>query len=166
MSTPVMSLRVDRSLRDTVRAVARALKRDPGLAARLTDLLDGRGDGDARRSVGPFVDESAALGFLVGRLVAELRPEEIWLFGSRARGDARRDSDFDLLVVFPDTIGREAYDYFRARAPVSSCGLAVDIVPCRKGDLDADRSSPGTIVDAAWREGRLVYSRDKSRYPL
>jgi predicted nucleotidyltransferase len=28
-------------------------------------------------------------------------PAEVWLFGSRARGDARVDSDWDLLVVLP-----------------------------------------------------------------
>lgn len=27
----------------------------------------------------------------------------IWAFGSRARGDARRDSDFDICVVTPES---------------------------------------------------------------
>jgi predicted nucleotidyltransferase len=31
----------------------------------------------------------------------EPRPGRVLLFGSRARGDARPDSDFDLLVVMP-----------------------------------------------------------------
>jgi len=33
------------------------------------------------------------------RLVAAAQPRKIILFGSRARGDAREDSDLDLLVV-------------------------------------------------------------------
>lgn len=37
-------------------------------------------------------------GFLA-RLRKALRPERIILFGSRARGDHRPDSDFDVLVV-------------------------------------------------------------------
>jgi hypothetical protein len=159
-----MSLRVPKEQRVAVRDLVRALKDDPSLASRLTD--PNPGSGRRLQPVGPFVDESAALGFLVGRLVAALRPEEIWLFGSRARGDARPDSDFDMLVVFSDAAGREAYDYFRARAPVASSGVGVDIVPCRRRDVDADRALPGTIVHAATSEGRLVYSSDKSRYPL
>ncbi|HMZ06505.1 MAG TPA: nucleotidyltransferase domain-containing protein [Anaerolineales bacterium] len=36
------------------------------------------------------------------RLMAELgQPVEVILFGSQARGDAKKDSDIDLLVVVP-----------------------------------------------------------------
>ncbi len=36
----------------------------------------------------------------VKRYVLELDPQaEVWLFGSRARGDARPDSDWDFLVL-------------------------------------------------------------------
>ncbi|HAM59033.1 MAG TPA: hypothetical protein DCQ64_27910 [Candidatus Rokubacteria bacterium] len=38
------------------------------------------------------------------RLVATYRPERIFLFGSRARGTAGPDSDYDLLVVVPDDV--------------------------------------------------------------
>ena len=33
------------------------------------------------------------------RLVEQFRPRKVLVFGSRARGDALRDSDLDLLVV-------------------------------------------------------------------
>ena len=39
---------------------------------------------------------------ILARLVERLNPEAIWLFGSRAEGRARPDSDYDLLVVVPD----------------------------------------------------------------
>lgn len=36
----------------------------------------------------------------VKRYVLEIDPQaEVWLFGSRARGDARPDSDWDFLVL-------------------------------------------------------------------
>lgn len=36
----------------------------------------------------------------VKRYVQEIDPQaEVWLFGSRARGDAREDSDWDFLVL-------------------------------------------------------------------
>lgn len=35
--------------------------------------------------------------------VLEVNPEaEVWLYGSRARGTAREDSDWDVLVLTPD----------------------------------------------------------------
>lgn len=39
---------------------------------------------------------------LLRRLVARYEPVQVWLFGSRARGDATEASDWDLLVVVPD----------------------------------------------------------------
>ena len=38
-----------------------------------------------------------------------VRPEKVILFGSRARGDYRADSDIDLLVISDDDLTREGY---------------------------------------------------------
>ena len=48
------------------------------------------------------------------RELAELGVERLRLFGSRARGDAREDSDIDLLVEFAE--GRKSFDSFMAVA--------------------------------------------------
>jgi predicted nucleotidyltransferase len=45
---------------------------------------------------------------LRGRFADRLR--EVRLFGSRARGDAREDSDVDLLVLIDDLTWREAIE--------------------------------------------------------
>ena len=45
---------------------------------------------------GPFGSEERALSALIDRLVRAFDPEAIYLFGSRARGDATPLSDFDL----------------------------------------------------------------------
>lgn len=37
------------------------------------------------------------------RLLRDLPAEEVWLFGSQARGDATADSDIDLLVLMEDS---------------------------------------------------------------
>ena len=46
----------------------------------------------------------------IARIVETMNPEAVYLFGSRARGDARPDSDYDLLVIVSD-------DAPRVRAP-------------------------------------------------
>ena len=40
---------------------------------------------------------------MVRRIAKRFDPDQIILFGSRARGTARHDSDVDLLVVMPVT---------------------------------------------------------------
>ncbi len=42
-----------------------------------------------------------ALEAFTQRLVAHVAPERVILFGSMARGEARWDSDADILVVMP-----------------------------------------------------------------
>lgn len=58
---------------------------------------------------------SKALEEAVQRLIRGLAPERIYLFGSRARGQADETSDVDLLVVVPDSdhprYRREAMSY-------------------------------------------------------
>jgi len=46
-----------------------------------------------------------AFNRFLARIRKALRPDRVILFGSRARGDHRPDSDFDLLVVSRDFRG-------------------------------------------------------------
>jgi len=154
MALPVQSIRALPEHREILQRVAELLRHGGG--PMLRNLLDHA----SARAVGPFRDESAAIAFLRDRLVAVLKPRAIWLFGSRARSDAREDSDFDLLVVLPDELPLDAYDYQRVAEPVAACGLAYDIVPCSWSDFVRDRAEPGSLVSRAVTEGRLIY-RDR-----
>ena len=51
-------------------------------------------------------DEPVLLA-LVDRIVAVYQPEVETLFGSRARGDARPDSDYDFADLTTDTARRQ-----------------------------------------------------------
>ena len=52
-----------------------------------------------------IVVTEAILDEMVDTLVQEIAPEQIYLFGSRARGNARPDSDIDLLIVESEPFG-------------------------------------------------------------
>jgi hypothetical protein len=97
------------------------------------------------------------LSWLVQRLVEELDPLEIWLFGSRARGDARPDSDFDLLVVAKPLAAFGSEDYDRVYAPTCGSGIACDVVPCSKQDFDEGAELKTSFVRAILDEGRRLF---------
>ena len=48
----------------------------------------------------------------------------LWLYGSRARGDARPDSDYDLLILLNKDVV-DTVDYDRYMIPLSHLGLNV-----------------------------------------
>jgi predicted nucleotidyltransferase len=92
------------------------------------------------------------------RIVATSDPQEIILFGSQARGDARSDSDLDLLVIKEDVESprAEAARIYRALAGLSA---PVDVVVARAEYVRRHRDVVGTIVRPAMREGRVLYAR-------
>ena len=99
-----------------------------------------------------------ALAEIVRRLVGAYRPTKIYLFGSKARGDAGPDSDYDIMVVVPSS---DEPSYRRARAAyeiLRGIGTAVDVLVWTREAFDSrlhlKASFPATIV----REGRLLYA--------
>lgn len=102
--------------------------------------------------------DDLVLAEIVRRLAAAYEPERIYLFGSKARGDAGPDSDYDLMVVVPDDApparrrSRLAYEALRGT------GRAADVLVCTRSSFDSRlhvrASLPATIVS----EGRLLHA--------
>lgn len=47
---------------------------------------------------------------MIARIVEVLHPEQVWLFGSRARGEARADSDWDFMAILADDAPEQDFD--------------------------------------------------------
>lgn len=84
---------------------------------------------------GSFSSEQEALQAIVQRLVSDLQPLSIYLFGSRAEGRARPDSDFDLLVVLDDEAPNATAGYDEVYAPLCGMGIGCDVIPCLRSEL-------------------------------
>jgi predicted nucleotidyltransferase len=88
------------------------------------------------------------------RLVAAAPGAEIILFGSRAHGEARPDSDLDLIVIEPD-FDRRGEEYGRLRKELRGLGVAVDLVIYRRREADQWCGVPGSFLYRALSEGRV-----------
>lgn len=92
----------------------------------------------------------------VGRRLAAAAPSaEIILFGSRAHGEARPDSDLDLLVIEPD-FDRRGDEYGRLRKELRGLGVAVDLVIYRRREAEEWGGVPGSVLHRVRGEGRLL----------
>ena len=104
------------------------------------------------------VDARRWLPLIKRRIVRGFRPDRIVLFGSQVRGDARLDSDADLLVVIPGNAHRrhtEAAIY----GSLAGIPLGTDVVVVHPEDITRDADLVGTILGPVLREGRTVYAR-------
>lgn len=101
--------------------------------------------------------QEAALDQVVARIVEAVRPWRIVLFGSRARGTARQESDYDIYVEVDDTTTspREAHDRIWS---LVHCSLSIDLKVHARGTIETRRDDPGTIEWDVAREGRVLYA--------
>jgi uncharacterized protein len=99
---------------------------------------------------------------MVRAIVREVDPEEIWLFGSYARGQAGPDSDVDILVVEREPFGPESprlAEMTRIRRALSAFRVAKDILVFSREESDHWQDSLNHIIARCHREGRLLYER-------
>jgi predicted nucleotidyltransferase len=90
------------------------------------------------------------------RRLAEAAPDaRVILFGSRARGEERVDSDLDLLVIEPELKSRRA-EFVRLREALGDLGVPIDLVVLSAEYADKRAQVRGTMVNEAMRRGRVL----------
>lgn len=110
----------------------------------------------------PSSNDEALLHQLVETIVREVSPEAIILFGSRARGDVRADSDVDLLVVETEPFSpQRSRRKESARLYMALRGLAIskDILLYGREEFDHWKNSLNHVVGRAHREGRVLHGQ-------
>lgn len=94
---------------------------------------------------------------LVTRIVSEVHPQQIVLFGSGAREEMAGQSDLDLLTVMPEgTHRRHTVQMLYQR--LTGIDIPFDLVVTTPGDLARHKNNPGLIYRSALREGRVLYA--------
>jgi uncharacterized protein len=116
---------------------------------------------DALSRPKPRIDHPEELDRMVKQIVAKVDPLAIYLFGSRARGEADADSDYDLLVVVPDErMNRRIWDDLLAARQDSD--LSAELIPARASGFAAWRHEIGTLSFEVSNDGVRLYPSGKN----
>ena len=102
------------------------------------------------------MDEAVLLERVVQRIVVTAQPEKIILFGSRARGDDRPDSDIDILVIQESAepgYRRDAALYLA----LAGLNAPVDVITYTPEEISDWSAVPQAFITTVVREGKVVY---------
>ena len=97
-----------------------------------------------------------AIDYLIQRIVQEIHPLHIILFGSAAREDNRNDSDIDMLVIVPEGVHRRHTAQLLYKK-IRGIGVPFDILVATPSDLQKHKNNIGLIYQTILREGKEVY---------
>lgn len=102
--------------------------------------------------------DQAVLDEIVRRIVAVADPDRIILFGSRARGEADEESDYDLLVIGPSVEG-----YYRRTIPLyqalSGLGVSKDVMWWTPEEVRQWEGVKTHFISQVLEEGEPIYER-------
>ena len=92
------------------------------------------------------------------RLGIAANAEQVILFGSYARGDARGESDVDFMIVANSDLprfkrSRELYQLFRPYP------FAMDLLVYTPEEIERGKHSPVSFVSTVLQEGKVLYVR-------
>ena len=107
------------------------------------------------------VDDSL-IAHIARRIAETFHPNRIILFGSRARGDFREDSDIDILVEMESSENR-----IELRRKIARLFLdrwwAMDILVYTPKEIAEWKHSLATILPDIESEGKILYSSSNGR---
>ena len=99
---------------------------------------------------------------MVSAIVEAVDPEQVYLFGSRATGEATDESDVDLLIVEREPFGPERSrrrELSHIRQALSSFRVPKDLLLYSADEVEYWKDSPNHVIGECLEEGRLLYAR-------
>jgi predicted nucleotidyltransferase/HEPN domain-containing protein len=114
-------------------------------------------------AVGP---DRARIAELVAAIAREFRPRRIVLFGSRAYGTPRPDSDIDLMVEQDSPLHRsEQRDRIRRAVPHGQLGVRLDIHVRTPEDVRVGLAEGDFFLEDVFLQGVTLYGAGENGVP-
>ena len=99
--------------------------------------------------------------YIIDKIVSEINPEKIILFGSHAMGTATKNSDLDLFIIKDGKVGNRE---IRRKINLLLFGrrFGVDIIVRKPEEVEVNlKDNNPFYVYNLFRDGRVVYDREK-----
>jgi predicted nucleotidyltransferase len=97
------------------------------------------------------------------RLACATEAESIILFGSRARGDWRGDSDWDLCVILSDSVEPGKFTPVTLWPLVSGFGVPIQVYPIRRSIFNERRGDLNSLSHDIDRDGIVLFEKRRDR---
>ncbi|EXI81173.1 MAG: putative nucleotidyltransferase [Candidatus Accumulibacter appositus] len=107
-------------------------------------------------------EDDSLIREMVDTIIREANPDTVILFGSRARGDARPDSDVDLLIVESEPFSPQRsrrQETARLYLALRKLAMPKDLLLYSRDEFERLKESEYHIVGRAQREGRVLHAR-------
>ena len=114
---------------------------------------------DLKLSINDITD--GLIKYIIDKIVSEINPEKIILFGSHATGTATKNSDLDLFIIKDGKVGNRE---IRRKIDLLLFGrrFGVDIIVRKPQEVETNlRDNNPFYVYNLFRDGRVVYDREK-----
>jgi predicted nucleotidyltransferase len=102
--------------------------------------------------------DAERLEHIVKRIVEAVNPHRIYLFGSRARGDATQESDFDLVVV-ADMEGPRHMHNVEILELFPLRDFSLDVLVYGPDEFEEQKEYLSSPSFNAVRSGKVLYAR-------
>jgi hypothetical protein len=100
---------------------------------------------------------------IIRRLVHEFDPEQIILFGSRAWGQPRPDSDYDLFVIDSDAQEKPAQRATRGYRCLRKTPVPTDLIVSTRAEFDRFKTVPASLEAEILERGQVLYGHGQAR---
>jgi len=111
-----------------------------------------------QREGGETVNNQVLIASIRERIINQINPDLLLLFGSRARGDESEESDVDLLLVMP-TNCKPVERTLPIRRALRGISVGKDIVVYTPEEFKAWKNASLSLVSRALKEGTVLYQR-------
>jgi len=99
---------------------------------------------------------------IVKTILKEVEVEKVILFGSRARGDDKPESDLDLLIIQKNDFSKSKSRWdetIKIRKALKNYMISKDILLFSESEVNYWKDSLNHIIPTCLKEGKVLYAR-------